>query len=1438
MKKLKVDKSKIAGKGLFTTDIFEQGEMIGLAHENDQPSTFIGKYHNHSDDPNAVSVKLGDKRYLMAKRPLKKGEEITTNYRLQPELEQPDDFAKGGLVKMPKPSKQGLASKKFSKSLDATNRLFTENYLFSKAKSKKRKVFDPNAKYQDGGTTLPEDYSQFQTFAETLPSNLQDPSFEYGNADQYDLYGMWETVGKPGSFADVQDSEYFPLDEDGTYHGFTVGSDGTLLKPMSHNTTWKEVMNSQLSTDPFFQQNTLIRNEQGRLQYIPKAEYGMPMGTGMSQNYQGRTKFIHQDGGELDCPPGYTKDEYGNCMRVQNTEPVTVYNSKQYDGVITQRDINNANNAMMKARLAYADMHGNPAAQRMVVAPDQPYKYTGDEYDQLWGQPVGAEPGMIGTHYMASFGNYAVPFIQQGPNGLYFNEAPSVRDREAIRFDNEDDAQYFGEHYKEVTPDESYRQEEYATGGVAFPLDLNPETMKKYREVLKVQENSIKSGYRKAEDKWYPHRSPEGGADTVGFGHKLIGPDANKYNKGLTTKEAENLLDSDILKHQTVAENLIDKKYGKGTFDSLPQDSQMLLVDYAYNGVLNSFPTFTDALVKGDKQTMLKEYERFGNTGPLKERNAWTQDTIIKGNFNPTPKALPKNNTSTSSQNNKDKWGRSPNTIWYGFNPDTKQYEQEGLDWEKYGDPGPGIGGPGAGAYITPGERLSDYQNNKTKKLQEGGDIISQQGWDYMKEGDKYLTRRAGAQDWIEAQGKPLQAIKQNIFQEASVPAPVAPVVEQPTQPTQPTTQPISGDPKVLEIQTKLKEAGYDLGNYGPNKDGIDGVMGNRTKLAYDAFKANVPPEAVKVPKTTTKPTLNYTVNRNLPEGYLPVMQGYGQEICTKDKGCSANVSIKMENLLGNLADGSLWANDAWFNKSDILNKGGDLVYDSSSKNYKEMGKVPKEVYSKLQVGDYVQLNRTDTASSGKFAAQTKDGLQNEQIEHLGFVVGKDKDGTPLIWHGSETGKAFIKRIDEPITLDDHDKNIFTYKVSSIVRSPNLKDVDFSGLQNSPYYTPVDPNKKLVPKQGATELQSQATKTFNNAIGQFKNLGYSQDDANYVGQILIGGIMQNESESGESWSRLPKEAAATVVKNYLGYGNFEGDEASVGYYQMKPNYNFKNKDGGLNPLGKKLQKLGVEVDDITSNNIDAQTLAGTLILLDNYKKLKENPDFDSKTNLYKGKIPASYILAKSWQSGSGWESREKYQKFLNDLDIDYSDNALNSAANLIGVTEGKSIDPELAKLQQQQAAIRAKKVEENRKKVFAEEQKYQTVKADTARKLPTVAESTAINPIYNQRGPKSFDAASYIAQGPSKTIYTYAGRPGAMYKKDDKGNWYINLGSQTGNQFVKIQDKDGSRSAILNKSAVPSASKKYSQGGGIYMELTDSEIEQFRRGGYIIEDLD
>ena len=39
---------------------------------------------------------------------------------------------------------------------------------------------------------------------------------------------------------------------------------------------------------------------------------------------------------------------------------------------------------------------------------------------------------------------------------------------------------------------------------------------------------------------------------------------------------------------------------------------------------------------------------------------------------------------------------------------------------------------------------------------------------------------------------------------------------------------------EVADIQKELISKGHDLGSYGPNKDGVDGVMGTKTKEAYE----------------------------------------------------------------------------------------------------------------------------------------------------------------------------------------------------------------------------------------------------------------------------------------------------------------------------------------------------------------------------------------------------------------------------------------------------------------------------------------------------------------------------------------------------------------------------------------------------------------------------
>lgn len=176
--------------------------------------------------------------------------------------------------------------------------------------------------------------------------------------------------------------------------------------------------------------------------------------------------------------------------------------------------------------------------------------------------------------------------------------------------------------------------DEYANGGGGM-------TMAAYEQQLRQLENSIKAGYKNG--RWYPHDSPEGGTKTIGYGHKMSGKE--NYSKGLTTAQVLAMQKRDLAKHSNIAKSMVDRKYGSGTFDKLPESRKVLLVDYAYNGVLHQFPNFMDATVKGDKAKMLKEYQRYSGDKLLTQRNAWTK-SVIEGTVTTpkaasTPKTLP-----------------------------------------------------------------------------------------------------------------------------------------------------------------------------------------------------------------------------------------------------------------------------------------------------------------------------------------------------------------------------------------------------------------------------------------------------------------------------------------------------------------------------------------------------------------------------------------------------------------------------------------------------------------------------------------------------------------------------------------------------------------------------------------------------------------------------
>lgn len=88
-----VGPSRIQGNGIFCTTTVPAGSNLGVSHWWDghrwNTTEQLGKYHNHSNTPTCRNVTHGSFRYLIALRDLQRGDEATTDYRLQPDLEQP-----------------------------------------------------------------------------------------------------------------------------------------------------------------------------------------------------------------------------------------------------------------------------------------------------------------------------------------------------------------------------------------------------------------------------------------------------------------------------------------------------------------------------------------------------------------------------------------------------------------------------------------------------------------------------------------------------------------------------------------------------------------------------------------------------------------------------------------------------------------------------------------------------------------------------------------------------------------------------------------------------------------------------------------------------------------------------------------------------------------------------------------------------------------------------------------------------------------------------------------------------------------------------------------------------------------------------------------------------------------------------------------------------
>lgn len=148
----------------------------------------------------------------------------------------------------------------------------------------------------------------------------------------------------------------------------------------------------------------------------------------------------------------------------------------------------------------------------------------------------------------------------------------------------------------------------------------------KAANVIKAFENSKanpKGGYNKKAKKWFPHKSLEGGSDTIAYGHKLL--PGEDFSEGLTDNEAEQLLEKDIRAKLSTARSKVEN------FDGLPVTIKIAVLNGLFRGDMGpktmrllSQNKFADA---AKEYLNHREYRTTKNQG-VKKRMDWNYNVM------------------------------------------------------------------------------------------------------------------------------------------------------------------------------------------------------------------------------------------------------------------------------------------------------------------------------------------------------------------------------------------------------------------------------------------------------------------------------------------------------------------------------------------------------------------------------------------------------------------------------------------------------------------------------------------------------------------------------------------------------------------------------------------------------------------------------------------
>ncbi len=148
----------------------------------------------------------------------------------------------------------------------------------------------------------------------------------------------------------------------------------------------------------------------------------------------------------------------------------------------------------------------------------------------------------------------------------------------------------------------------------------------KAMNIIKPFENSVnnpKGGFNKKSKKWFPHKSLEGGSDTIAYGHKLL--PGEDFSKGLTDSEAERLLEKDIREKIKLARSKMPN------FDGMPLTIKLAIINALFRGDMGpktmrllSQNKFADA---AKEYLNHAEYRSTKNIG-VKKRMQWNYNVL------------------------------------------------------------------------------------------------------------------------------------------------------------------------------------------------------------------------------------------------------------------------------------------------------------------------------------------------------------------------------------------------------------------------------------------------------------------------------------------------------------------------------------------------------------------------------------------------------------------------------------------------------------------------------------------------------------------------------------------------------------------------------------------------------------------------------------------